>query len=97
MPLVLEEVVAALAQRVPEQDGALREVDAVSRAASPELRQRRRIRRQLGDLLTSLLRPLVEAPERQPRAGLQHLRDLRGHVVALGKLSSQIGHGVFLS
>ena len=57
LPLVLDEVVAALAQRVPEQDGALREVDAVLRAASPEFRQRRRIRRQPGDLLTSLSAP----------------------------------------
>ena len=37
LPLVLDEVVAALAQRVPEQDGALREVDAVSRAALPRV------------------------------------------------------------
>ena len=52
---------------------------------------------QPGDLLTSLLRPLIEAIERDPRASLQHLRDLRGHVVALGKLSGQSAHGVFLS
>ena len=39
LPLVLEEVVAALAQRVPEQDGALREVDGVLRRAGGDLPQ----------------------------------------------------------
>src|SRR4030095_4746204 len=82
LPLVLDEVVAALAQRGPEQDGALRAVDGLSRAACPELRQRRRIRRQPADLLTSLLCSLVEALERELRAGLHYLRDLRGYVVA---------------
>ncbi len=50
LPLVLEEVVAALAQRVPEEDGALREVDAVLRAVAPHLPRQRRIRLQLGEL-----------------------------------------------
>src|SRR4029450_11869944 len=84
LALVLDEVVAALAQRVPEQYGALREVDAVARAVSPELRQRRRIRRQPADLLAGLLPQLVEAREREARAGLKQLRDLCGYVVALG-------------
>ena len=42
-------------------------------------------------------RDLRGALEREPRASLQQLRDLRGHVVALGKLSSQSAHGVFPS
>ena len=92
LPLVLDEVVAALAQRVPEQDGALREVDRVLRAASRHFPREHRIRRQPGGLGHAL----AEVCERQSRAGLQHLHDLRGHVVALGKLSCRIAHGVLL-
>ena len=96
LPLVLDEVVAALAQRVPEQDRALREVNGVLRAARPELPRQHRIRRQLGDpALACVLHPLAEALQREPRAGLQHLRDLRRHVVALGKLFCQVVHGSF--
>jgi hypothetical protein len=43
------------------------------------------------------LRQLVEAREREARPLLEELRDLRGYVVALGKLSSQIAHGALLS
>ena len=77
LALVLDEVVAALAQRVPEQDGALREVDTVSRAACPELQQRRRICRHPGDLLLCLLGALFEAREREARAGLRPARPSR--------------------
>ena len=40
--LVLEPVVAALAQGVPEQDGALREVEPVGAGVAPEVQRRRR-------------------------------------------------------
>ena len=95
MPLVLEEVVAALAQRVPEEDGALHEVDGVLRRASGDFPGHDGIRLcpvQRG--LDGLFQPSVVALERELRSRLQQLRDLRGNVVAVGKLFGGLGHGI---
>lgn len=60
-----DEIVAALAQRLPQQDGGLREVDGVLRASSPELPRQHGIRRQLAHLSpTCFLRPLIETFQR---------------------------------
>ena len=96
--LVLDEVVPALAQRIQEQDGALREIDCVLAGACRKLPGEQRIRRRSGSLrITGLSDPLAEVLECQPRACLQHLRDLRRDVVGVGKLPTRIAHGLYLS
>ena len=98
LPFVLDEDVAALAQRVPQEDRALCEVHGVPRAARPKLPRGGRLRRQPRDLpLGRLMHALAEPLQRHFRAGLQDLRDLRRHVVALGELSGRIAHGISLS
>ena len=54
--LMFEPVVAALAQGVPEQDGALREVEPVVAGVPPEVQRRRRADRPVGQRFTRGLR-----------------------------------------
>ena len=98
LPLVLEEVVAALAQRVPEQDGSLREVDGVLRSARERLPRHDRSRlRGAGRGFERILHTCVVALDRELGARLEELRDLGGYVVAFGKLRGGVGHGITLA
>jgi hypothetical protein len=95
LPLVLEEVVAALAQRVPEQDRALREVDCIARSVRPSVPRQHRLLRQLGGgALGGLAHALGVALDCDLGAGLQDVTDLRGQVLALGQCPCRVVHGV---
>jgi hypothetical protein len=95
LPLVLEEDVAALAQRVPHQDRPLEEVDRVLRGALRELPRHHRTG--LGGarcVLEDFSHAAVVTVERQLGARLQQLYDLRRYLVAFGKLLAGIRHGI---
>jgi len=96
LPLVLEEVVAALAQRVPEENRTLDRVDCILRLC-PGVDRRERLCRRFLDLLGNrLFRALAKTIERVLGAGAQHLRDFRGHIPHPGKLLNWIVHTCFL-
>jgi hypothetical protein len=96
LPLVFDEIVAALAQRVPEQHGSLRDVDGVLRAGQPRLpRKLWRRHRRARLAIRGIPRALAEAVHSLPGARLQHLGDFRRGLDAPGELSGGMVHGNF--
>ena len=79
---VLDVLVAALAQRVPEQDRALRAVDRVVVPVRPQPRRRRRITHQRADVgVERAAQPFGEMLVRKRGALAQHHRHLGGDVL----------------
>ena len=82
---VLEEVVAALAQRVPEQDGPLRGVGRVLGPLRPRGQRGRGLRRDLrGELRAGRVHPFAIVLLREFDPLLQQLGDLAREFVAVG-------------
>ena len=94
LPRALDEIVAALADRVPEQDRALRGVGGVRVPIAPQLHARRRIGRELADAVrvVRFLQLLGELLLRDLRAFLEKHRDFRGDILASCHLVADV-HG----
>ena len=92
--LVLAVVVAALAQRVPEQDRPLREIHRVVVALGPEFPRRLRVGHQVGHVVVPRARhPIAIMLLGDFRAPLEELGDLGRDVVAALRLLDGVHEG----